>query len=188
MSSDKCPLDDFFEKLSNPESLVKPGEKVSMAKAALMEKGGYGAFFNPGVSYQDFQKGRFAKTLLIVEDDSDLRMDLVKMLRPTVFRIYAAPSYEDALALIDERETIKYVLLDDKIPESRGAELGNFADQLYDKVMEKFPEARVFAHVEDPANLERPYLGTVEKGEDSLREVYKMLISDSETVVEDKGE
>ena len=182
--SDKCSLDGLFEKMINPGSLVKPGEKISMAKAGLMEKGGYRAFLNPGVSYKDFSEGRFAKSLLIVEDDSDLRMDLVKMLRPTVFRVYAAPTYEDALGLIEKRETLPYVLLDDRIPEARGKELGNFADRLYDKVMEKFPEARVFAYAEDSANLERPYLGTVEKGEDSLNEVYRMLITDSETVVE----
>ncbi len=181
----KCTLDGLFEKMINPKSIVEPGEKISMAKAGLMEKGGYKAFFNPGVSYQDANKGIFAKSLLIVEDDSDLRMEMVKMFRPTVFRVYAAPTYEDAIGLIEKRETLPYVLLDDMVPEARGAELGNFADQLYDKVMEKFPEARVFAYADNIVGLDKPYLGKVAKGEDSLSEVYRMLISDSERVVED---
>jgi CheY-like chemotaxis protein len=179
-NKDKCSLDDFFEALSNPEAVLKPGEKVSMYTAKMVEKGGLRALFNPGVSYQDAMEGRIVKSLLIVEDDSDLRKDLINLFRPTVFEIYAAANFEDAIKVIEKRETLRYALIDDLIPEARGAELGNFADKLYDKINEKFPEARVFAYAENVSELKKPYLGLIDKNRNSIDEVYKMLISDSE--------
>jgi len=156
-NKDKCSLDDFFEALSNPEAVLKPGEKVSMYTAKMVEKGGLRALFNPGVSYQDAMEGRIVKSLLIVEDDSDLRKDLINLFRPTVFEIYAAANFEDAIKVIEKRETLRYALIDDLIP-----------------------EARVFAYAENVSELKKPYLGLIDKNRNSIDEVYKMLISDSE--------
>jgi len=68
---DQCSLDGLFDKIINSKYVSDPKEKVSIYKAALMEKGGFKAYFNPGVSYQDANNGIFMKSLLIVEDKND---------------------------------------------------------------------------------------------------------------------
>ena len=40
---------------------------------------------------------------------------------------------------------------------------GDFDDKLYDKINEKFPEARVFADAENVSELKNPYLGLIDK-------------------------
>jgi len=145
----------------------------------LMRKGGLRALFAPGVGFKDFREGRFAKSLLIVEDDYDLRNQLVRAFNGTVFDVYAAPSLDQAQGLIDFYQNMGYALVDDCFPRIRGGNPEPLADELSYKLALKFPEIRIFAYAEHPEQLARAYRDIFDKSL-CVREVWEALIKDSE--------
>jgi PAS domain S-box-containing protein len=71
------------------------------------------------------------ETILIVEDDNDLRSYLLDVLRGLGYRVLTAPHAQSALAVLEQKATPIHLLLTDVImPSMNGRELGRRARQL----------------------------------------------------------
>ena len=169
-----CPLDRLFGVYGH----VKPGEKISGVDEALARKGGMRAFFAPGVSYKDFQEGRFAKILLVCDSNAERRAEVRRILADTVFNCYMAGSFQDAVSNIEFLGKCHYALLGDAFPREHEGELEPLTDLLHDSIIEKCPTARVFAY-QGSTELVRPYAGIIHAGSTPL-DIARVLITDSE--------
>lgn len=172
------PLEEIFGTLFSQPAL-KPGQKMSIADAHLMHKGGIGAFFKPGLTPKEALEGRISKGLFVVESDSTLRKTLKDTFKDTAFDVFASPSYEEALKTIEFYKRMEYALFADKFPEKTGGKPRKLADKLYDAFNQKWPEGKVFVFAETPTKLAKPYAGIIQK-KDGIGAVYRTLITDAE--------
>ncbi len=101
--------------------------------------------------------------IVIVEDNGDLRMRLVRHFRQLEFNVYAAPNFDEAEKLIDFYRTMHCALIDDKVPQQLGGAPEELADRLYDCFVEKFSGIKVFAFAEEPEKLQRAYKRIIPK-------------------------
>ncbi|MAE13142.1 hypothetical protein CMO92_01135 [Candidatus Woesearchaeota archaeon] len=163
---------------------MKPGEKFSTASARLRAKGGLRAFFAPGVGFEDFNEGVFCKYLLVVEPDSGLRREILSSFEESVFDCYGAGTFEDAKRVLDVDRKLDYLVVADRFPQSRGGVPEALADRLVVHAREhspiERPNLRCFGFVESESGLSVPYRGIIRKGESGVRDLYDMLIADSE--------
>jgi PAS domain S-box-containing protein len=71
------------------------------------------------------------ETILIVEDDNELRSYLFEVLRGLGYRVLTAPHAQSALAVLEQKATAIHLLLTDVVmPSMNGRELGRRAQQL----------------------------------------------------------
>jgi PAS domain S-box-containing protein len=71
------------------------------------------------------------ETILIVEDDNELRSYLFEVLRGLGYRVLTAPRAQSALAVLEQKATAIHLLLTDVVmPSMNGRELGRRAQQL----------------------------------------------------------
>ena len=71
-----------------------------------------------------------AETILVVEDDSDVRAYLADVLRDLDYRVIAAPNAEAALELLRSDRTVDLLLTDIVMPGWNGRELAKEAEEL----------------------------------------------------------
>jgi CheY-like chemotaxis protein len=71
-----------------------------------------------------------AESILLVEDDVDLRTYLADVLRELRYNVIAAPSAEAALELLRTGRTIDLLLTDIILPTSNGRDLGKEAERI----------------------------------------------------------
>jgi len=70
------------------------------------------------------------ESILVVEDDSDLRSYLTDVLRSLGYRVTAAPNAEAALELLRSNRTVDLLLTDIVMPGSNGRDLGKEAERI----------------------------------------------------------
>lgn len=182
----KAGFEELFELFNNPRAILKPGQKISNEDAGLMEKGGFGAFFNPGVSFQDAMNGVFSKRTIIVEDDDSLRESIRSYFQKSALTTFCAQDYKTALRLIYPRfqdaSPFRYAIIDDRFPERRGEEVKSLGDRVVDELVKKHPDVRIFGYVEDGSVADASrYVAVLRKDRVPLDELYGIVIADAET-------
>jgi CheY-like chemotaxis protein len=71
------------------------------------------------------------ETILIVEDDNELRSYLLEVLRGLGYRVLSAPHAQAALPILEQKATPVHLMLTDVVmPSMNGRELGRRAQQL----------------------------------------------------------
>jgi PAS domain S-box-containing protein len=79
-------------------------------------------------------EGEFDETILVVEDDNDLRAYLVNVLRDLHYRVVSASSAEAAISLLQSGRPIDLVLTDIVMPGATGRDLGRMIKELHPKL------------------------------------------------------
>ena len=183
-----CNSDGFMEmlaKMNNPRGFLKPGQKIGPADETLIRKGGLKAFFNPGTNELDFFYGMVVKNLLLVEDERGIRQEIIRGLEGTVFDVYAASTFEDALTIMKRIGIFDYAVIDDIFPEKRGVAPAQNANGLFDRIMKHSPDSKVFAYAERPNDVAfvpkpRDYRKVLFKRQTDVNGLCKELIVDAE--------
>lgn len=80
-------------------------------------------------------EGDVMETILIVEDDADVRIYMVDLLRELNYRVLWAPSAQAALAILQEDQPIDLMITDVVMPGIDGRELGRRAAQMRSGLM-----------------------------------------------------
>ncbi|HEY3109037.1 MAG TPA: response regulator, partial [Chloroflexota bacterium] len=91
------------------------------------------------------------KTILVVEDDDDIRDSLTTLLIVSGFRVLSARNGREALAVLNECERPAVILLDLMMPEMDGWSFR--AAQLRDPETAEIPVIVLTAHA-DPGDIE----------------------------------
>ncbi|MCA6124401.1 PAS domain S-box protein [Bradyrhizobium sp. WSM 1704] len=79
---------------------------------------------------QPCAEGDVMETILIVEDDADLRIYMVDLLRELNYRVLWAPSAQAAMMILQENQPIDLMITDVVMPGIDGRELGRRAAQI----------------------------------------------------------
>jgi PAS domain S-box-containing protein len=75
-------------------------------------------------------EGEYSETILVVEDDDDLRMYLVNVLRDLGYRVVSTSSVQTAIALLQGERPFELVLTDIVMPGTSGRDLGRKIKEL----------------------------------------------------------
>ncbi|MBW2964571.1 hypothetical protein KY363_03865 [Candidatus Woesearchaeota archaeon] len=121
----------------------------------------------------------FRKCVLFVEYDPRARTEIYRTLRESEdpeFCIHAAQNLETAIAAVEDAGRIQYALIDERFPRARFGPAERLADELYDKVKERFPEAKIFAYTGEAEGLARQYAGVLLKKELTPEEACRKVI------------
>jgi len=108
------------------------------------------------------------KGVVIIEDDYATRNELIsnfKNAENPMFKMLAAPTLEDAVVIINKIGHMDYAIIDDIFPRKRNDAPERLSDELYSKIHEKFPDAKVFAYAESSAGLKAEYASIISKKE-----------------------
>jgi CheY-like chemotaxis protein len=81
-------------------------------------------------AHEPFTEGDMTETILVVEDDADLRTYIIDVLRDLNYRVLSAPSAQAALTVLLQDQPIDLVLTDVVMPGINGRELGRRAAQI----------------------------------------------------------
>lgn len=79
---------------------------------------------------EPFSQGDTTETILVVEDDADLRTYIVDLLRDLNYRVLSAPSAQAALTILLQDQPINLMITDVVMPGIDGRELGRRAAQM----------------------------------------------------------
>jgi PAS domain S-box-containing protein len=80
-------------------------------------------------AHEPFTEGDMTETILVVEDDADLRTYIIDVLRDLNYRVLSAPSAQAALTVLLQDQPIDLMLTDIVMPGIDGRELGRRAAQ-----------------------------------------------------------
>ncbi|MCK1358755.1 PAS domain-containing sensor histidine kinase [Bradyrhizobium sp. 199] len=112
---------------------VKIYSEVGQGTSIKMYFPRYHGTLQPAVSEPDdvLPEGEKVETILVVEDDSDLRAYVANVLRDLNYRVVSAPNAQGALTiLLQEESKVNLLLTDVVMPGINGRELGRRAQQI----------------------------------------------------------